>query len=233
MPQTLKVKAVLFDLGNTLVYQQPYEPFQRILQTNGVIKSLEEIREAFEKGNKEFDVEKHIALPPHEFYVRWNMNILKHLGITRSVRSLAEEIDRQWFNFSKVYVYPEVKDSLRRLKQMGLKLGVVTGGYELDIEQILPKAGLEKFFDVCVGADTTGKRKPSPQAFKHALKRLDVKPEEAVFVGDSLEQDYLGAQKVGMKAVLIQREGKPAAGVKAIASLRQIFDVLRMMSAFY
>lgn len=120
LPRTLKVKAVLFDLGGTLVYQQPYEPFQRIL----------------------------------------------------------------------------------------------------------PRAGLEEFFDVCVGFDTTGKRKPSPEAFKHALRRLDVKPEEAIFVGDNLEQDYLGAQKVGMKALLIQREGKSAAGVKTIASLEEIFDVL-------
>jgi len=139
---------------------------------------------------------------------------------------LAEEIDSQWFNFSKVYVYREVKDSLRRLKQMGLKLGVVTRGYEFDLEQILPRAGLEEYFDVCVGADTIGKRKPSPEAFKHALKQLDVKPEEAIFVGDNLEQDYFGAKKVGMKAVLIQREGKPVAGVKAITSLREIFDVL-------
>jgi len=224
--KTLKIKAVLFDLGNTLVYQQPCEPFRRILQANGVFKSIQEIREAFEKGGREFDVERHKALPSHEFYTQWNMAILKHLGITRSVRRLAREIDRQWFNFSKVYVYPEVKDSLSRLKHMGLKLGVVTRGYELDIKQILPRAGLIEFFDVCVGADTTGKRKPSPEAFKHALKQLKVKPEEAIFVGDSLEQDYLGAHKVGMKAVLIQREGNAVAGVKAVTSLRKIFDVL-------
>jgi len=227
VPKTLRIRAVLFDLGNTLVYQQLHEAFQRILQANGVLKSLEEIREAFEKGIKEFDVEKHKALGPHEFYTQWNMPILKHLGITHhSARKLAEEIDRQWFNFSKIYVYPDVEDSLRRLKQMGLKLGLVTGSYELDIEQILPKTGLEEYFDVCVGFDTTGKRKPEPEAFKYALKQLKVKPEEAIFVGDSLEQDYLGAQKVGMKALLIRREGTPLAGVKAITSLREIFKVL-------
>jgi len=226
VPKALKVKAVLFDLGNTLVNQQPYEPFQRIMQANGVFKPIEDLREAFEKGSKEFDVEKHKPLGPHEFYVQWNMSILKHLGITRSVRKLAEEIERQWFNFSKIYVYSDVKDSLRRLKEMGLKLGVVTGGYELDIGQILPRAGLEQFFDVCVGYDTIGKRKPDPEAFKHALKQLKVKPEEAIFVGDHLEQDYLGAQKVGMKALLIQREGNPTAGVKAITSLKEIFDFL-------
>jgi len=226
VPKTLKVKAVLFDLGDTLVYQKPHEPFQKILQANGVFKLIEDIRKAFEKGNREFDVDKHVGLPSHEFYTQWNMTILKHLGITRSVRKLAEEIDRQWFNFSKVYVYPEVKDSLLKLKEMGLKLGVVTGGYELDIEQILPSAGLEEFFEVCVGTDTTGKRKPSPESFRHALETLGVKPEETIFVGDSLERDYFGAQKVGLKAVLIRREGKPIAGVETITSLREIFDVL-------
>jgi len=77
VPKTMKVKALLFDLGGTLVYQQPCEPFQRILQANGVFKSIEEIREAFEKGSKEFDGEKHKALPPHEFYTRWNIVILE------------------------------------------------------------------------------------------------------------------------------------------------------------
>jgi len=226
VPKPLKVKAVLFDMGNTLVFQHPLEAFQRILQAKGIAKSIDEVREAFEKNSRDFDVEKHKPLGPHEFYVRWNMNILKHLGITRSVRRLAEEIEREWFNFSKIYVYPEVKDSLRRLKRIGLKLGVVTGGYELDIEQILPKAGLRQFFDICVGCDTIGKSKPDPKAFKHALKQLGVKPEEAIFVGDHIEQDYLGAQKVGMKAVLIQREGRPVAGFKAITSLRKIFDLL-------
>jgi putative hydrolase of the HAD superfamily len=226
MPKTLKVKAVLFDLGNTLVYQQLYEPFQRILQANGVFKSIEEIREAFEKGNREFNADRQVVYPPHEFYVRWNMTILKNLGLTSSLRELAEEIDRQWFNFSKIYVYPEVKDSLRRLKSIGLKLGLVTGSYELDIQQILPQAGLEELFDVCVGADTAGKRKPEPEAFKHALKQLKLKPREALFVGDRLKEDYMGALKVGMKAVLIQRDGKPAARVNTIRNLREIFDFL-------
>lgn len=222
----MKIKAVLFDLGNTLVYQQPYEAFQRILQANGVFKTIEEIQQAVEKGNREFDVNRRVVPSPREFYAAWNMAILNHLGITRSIRKLAEEIDRQWFSYSKVYVYPEVMESLRRLKQMGLKLGVVTGGYELDIQQILPTTGLDEFFDVCVGADTTGKRKPEPEAFKHALRQLGVKPEEAIFVGDRLEQDYLGAQKVGINAVLIQREGKPIAGVKTITNLTGIFVAL-------
>jgi len=180
------------------------------------------------KGNQEFDIDKHCHLPAHEFYTEWNIKELKHLGITDPAKAkrLAEEVNFQWFNFAHIYVYPDVKETLQRLKQIGLKLGIITGGYEEDVEKILPKAMLEKFFDVYVGVNTIGKRKPHPSAFKCALKQLGIKPKEAIFVGDQLEADYMGAQKVGIKALLIQREGMPIAGVTTIASLREIFDFL-------
>jgi FMN phosphatase YigB (HAD superfamily) len=47
-----------------------------------------------------------------------------------------------------------------------------------------------------------------------------------VFAGDRLEQDYLGAQRVGMKALLIVREGNPMTNVDYITSLREVFDFL-------
>ena len=228
MPKTAKIKAVLFDLGNTLVYMHPEETLQKILKTLGIVKSIDEVRQAMNKGNREFDIDEHCSLSAHEFYTEWNMVELKHLGITDKVkaRKMAEEVNFRWFEFAKVFVYPDVRRTLHRLKQMKLKLGIVTGGYEEDVEQIVSKAGLEGFFDVHVGVNTTGKRKPHRSAFKHALKQLGTKSQEAVFVGDQLEADYLGAQKVGMKAILIQREGKPIAGVKTISSLKDIFDLL-------
>jgi len=228
VPKTLNVKAVLFDLGNTLVYMYPEETFQKILEALGISKSLDDVKQAMIKGNQEFDIDKHSHLSAHEFYTEWSMVELRHLGITGNAkaRKLAEEIDFRWFEFAKVYVYPDVKETLQRLKHKGLKLGIITGGYEEDVEKILPKAGLEKFFEVYVGVNTTGKRKPHSEAFNYALKQLRIKPMEAVFVGDQLEADYIGAKKVGMKVFLIQREGKPIAGVETIASLKEIFDFL-------
>ena len=222
----MKIKAVLFDLGNTLIYQEPYEAFQRILKANGINKSLRAIREAFERGNREFEAERNMVTSPRDFYARWNMMILKHLGITQSLDRLAAEIDRQWFDFSKSHLYPEVKKSLNKLRKMGLRLGLVTGGYELDLERILPEVGLQGFFDVQVGADTVGKRKPHPEAFAFALKQLGVEPKEAVFVGDIYEIDYLGAQNAGMAPVLIRRDGASMSGVRTIRTLDDIFALL-------
>jgi putative hydrolase of the HAD superfamily len=229
----LTIKAVLFDLGNTLVYQNPYKTFQKILGTYGIIRTTEEIEEAFAKAGREFDIEKHSRLSAHEFYTQLNIQILKHLGITNSnsLQALAEDIDIQWFKVSKIYVYRDAKPSLAKLKKMGLKLGLITDGYKNDLEKILPKVSLEKFFDVCICGDTVGKRKPNPKVFKHALNKLNIRASEAIFVGDRLDTDYLGAKKTGMTPILIRRDSnkQEVAGVRSITSLKEVFKVLETM----
>jgi len=237
------IKAILFDLGNTLVYSHPEQTFQKILSQQGVTKSLDEVRAALIRGNKEFDIDSHIGLSVHEFYTKWNIVQLKHLGLKGSkARKLAESIHTQWWKFAEFYAFPEVKDTLQRLKQEGLKLGVVTGGFEEDIEMILPRTGLDRFFDVKVGANTIGKRKPDPEAFRYALKQLGIKPREAIFVGDNFENDYLGAQKVGVTPVLINRRDvsvlrlytdsclKLPAETRIIERLDEIFEILKQVN---
>lgn len=234
------IKAVLFDLGDTLVYSNPEETFRGILARHGMFKSVEEVKEALIEGNKEFDISKHEGLTANEFYMQWNIVGLKHLGSEgRKARKLAESINAEWWKFADFHVFPEVKDTLQRLKRAGLKLGIVTGGFEEDIEMIVPKAGLDKYFDVMVGVNTTGKRKPHPKAFKHALKKLGVRSFEALFVGDNFENDYVGAQKVGIVPVLVKRKDSSIlrlytaecvrlpSDIRTIESLDDIFEVLK------
>lgn len=224
----MAIKAVLFDLGNTLVYSCPEEAFQEILRTHGIVETIDRVKQAIIKGNQEFDIEKHVHLPAHEFYTRWNLVELKHLGIRDQANAmkLAEDIDSEWFEHAQLYLYPDVKPTLQRLKQMGLKLGIITGGYEEDVEKILPKVGLQDVFDVCVGVNTIGKRKPSPEVFQYTLKKLGVTPDEAVFVGDDLKRDYLGAKQAGLTAVLIRREGSATSDIRCIKRLDEIFEIL-------
>jgi putative hydrolase of the HAD superfamily len=224
----LAIKAVLFDLGNTLVYSCPEEAFQEILRTHGIVETIDRVKQAIIKGNQEFDIEKHVHLPAHEFYTRWNLVELKHLGIRDQANAmkLAEDIDSEWFEYAQLHLYPEVKPILQRLKQMGLKLGIITGGYEEDLEKILPKVGLHDFFDICVGVNTIGKRKPNREVFQYALKKLGIAPKEAVFVGDDLKRDYLGAEKAGLIPVLIRREDSATSDIRCIKRLDEIFEVL-------
>jgi HAD superfamily hydrolase (TIGR01662 family) len=239
----LKIKAILFDLGNTLVYTHPEITFQRILADHSVTKPLEEVKEALVRGNAEFDIKKHEGLTAHQFYTQWNIIQLKHLGLKGSrARRLAATINSQWWKYAESHVYPDVERTLLRLRQMGLKLGIVSGGFEEDIEAIMLKTGLDDFFVVKVGVNTTGKRKPHPEAFKHALKQLGIQPSEAIFVGDNYKADYEGAEKVGMTPVLIGRKCPPLqklftevclelpSGVRSIRRLDEIFDVLKIVN---
>ena len=237
------IEAVLFDLGNTLVYSNPEDTFHRILAMQSIAKSLEEIRNAMIKGNKELDVSVHEELSAHEFYTQWNMVQLKHLGLEGSeARKIAESINIHWWKSAEFHVYPEVEETLHRLKQTGLKLGLITGGFEEDIDMILPKTGLDMFFDVKVGVNTTGKRKPHLTVFRYALNQLGLRPHETIFVGDNFEADYVGAQKVGMIPVLIKRKGQPLQrlhtdscaklphGIRTIERLDEVFDILKQAS---
>ena len=224
----MTIEAVLFDLGNTLVYTCPEEAFQEILRVHGIHEPIDRVKQAMIKGNQEFDIEKYVHLPAHEFYTRWNLVELKHLGIRDqpNAMKLAEDIDSEWFEHAQLHLYPDVKPTLQRLKQVGLKLGIITGGYEEDVEKILPKVGLQDVFDVCVGVNTIGKRKPSPEVFQYTLRKLGVTPDEAVFVGDDLKRDYLGAKQAGLTAVLIRREGLATSDIRCIKRLDEIFEIL-------
>ena len=239
----MTIKAVLFDLGNTLVYSHPEVTFQRILAEHGIAKPLDEVTSAMIRGTAEFDIEKHEGLSAHEFYTRWNIVQLRHLGLKGlKARVLAGTIDSQWWKYAEFHVYSDVRETLLRLRKMGLKLGIITGGFEEDIEMILPEMGLDELFDVKVGVNTTGKRKPNPKTFRYALKQLKLKPSEAVFVGDNLKADYEGADKVGMIPVLIKRRSSPtqrlftdtcseiSSEIRTIEALDGIFEVLKTVN---
>jgi len=100
----------------------------------------------------------------------------------------------------------------------------VTNGTENDFKKILQKLDLTNRFDVLVGVDTCKKGKPNKEIFLNALDKIHVNPEDAIFIGDSVEYDYEGARKAGLKPILIDRNGNAPANVEAIKSLTQILS---------
>jgi len=217
------LKAVLFDLDGTLVRTAPIsEIFLRILRKHNVHVSLK-VREEFFPEVAEMDL-KSFKLPYMEFWRVHNLRILKKLGIQGDLERLADALTVEWWDNAELRVYPEVKDVLRSLRQMGLKIGIVSNGFQIDIHEILSRTGLESEFDVTVGVDDAGKPKPHPEIFEYALKKLKIKPHEALFVGDNPKTDYRGAEAAGLKPLLIDRSGKIQGQYRKIRSLREIVN---------
>jgi putative hydrolase of the HAD superfamily len=92
---------------------------------------------------------------------------------------------------------------LEAFRARGLKLALVsnTVSPRWAMEPVLERMGLVDRLDAIVLSSEVGKRKPHPAIFEHALDELGVAPVEALFVGDRLEADVLGASRVGMKTV--------------------------------
>ena len=227
----MTIKAVLFDLGNTLVkydFGSPEEVFQRVLISMGISKSLDDMKKAFLNAEREAEDINLLSslgkIKCEEFWYQWDSLVLKHLKIEET-GELPKIIQSRWFDFVDSTLYPEVKDVLSELKQRGLKIGLISTAYEEEIHFILEKADLEKTtFDIIVGVDTIKKVKPNPDIFKYAITKLDVKLEETMFVGDSVDADYKGAENAGIHALLIDRTEKKQSDLRTIKNLKEILS---------
>ncbi len=91
---------------------------------------------------------------------------------------------------------------LGRLKNR-YRLGVVSNFYG-NVETLCDEAGLSNHLDLVLDSTCIGLSKPDPEIFLLALKRMDVAPTEAIFVGDSYERDIMPARGLGMKTVWLQ-----------------------------
>jgi putative hydrolase of the HAD superfamily len=113
-------------------------------------------------------------------------------------------------------------EALDRLRAAGFRLGVVSNS-DGRAEEALVAAGLRTCFEVVVDSQLVGFEKPDPRIFHLALKQMDVRPDEAVYVGDIYEVDVVGARRAGMSVVLVDplcnHTGRDVTSVRSITEL--------------
>ena len=224
----MTLKAVLFDLGLTLIHTVSFpEIYRRILVKFNVNVSINDIIEAQNSTATEFDISTYNKHRREEFWVDYNVTLLKKLDIQENIVFLANQIDELWWIFSDVQLYPEVESTLSELKAKDLKLGLISNGFKKDITYVLEKLKLEKWFDSVVCIDSCNCAKPDNQIFLFALDQLAIKSSEAIFVGDSISHDYEGALGVGIKPYLIDREGKYSDNYNRIENLTDLLGVIK------
>ena len=148
---------------------------------------------------------------------------------------LEKELHEVYFKrMGKVGFFPEVKSVLLSLREKGFKLGLLSNTENLPVDHIEKKIHISKYFDaVCYSFDIQV-LKPDKIAFDCILSKLNVKPSEALMVGDSLRADIGGAKKVGMHNCLINRSGKvinysaikPEFEIKSLNELKKVLGDL-------
>ncbi len=126
--------------------------------------------------------------------------------------------------------YPNVDYVLLKLKGMGLKLAIVTDAPRLKAWIRLAAMKLSNYFDVVVAFEDTKQHKPSKMPFQAALKQLKLKPEECLMVGDWPERDIKGAKAIGIKTCFARYGNLKAKRVNAdyeIKNIKELLDIAK------
>ena len=111
---------------------------------------------------------------------------------------------------SEAAEFPAHYRALLRALHGRYKLAVVSNfDYTPTALGMLSGAGVADLFDTIVVSDEIGWRKPRPEIFEVALRRLGVAASESLFVGDRADIDVIGAQRLGMPVAWVNRDRKP------------------------
>ncbi|MCR5217136.1 HAD family hydrolase [Treponema sp.] len=102
--------------------------------------------------------------------------------------------------FRKIKPYPHVYESIKAMKDAGLKIGILS---DFPPEQKEDIWGIRDLCDVCIGSEESGALKPSKYPFGILAQKLNLKPQEILYVGNSRKYDIEGAKNAGMKSAYI------------------------------
>lgn len=221
------IKAVLFDLGGTLVKTVDIpEIYRRILENHGVYVHTNQIKEAHEANEGKID---HIAAQlkiGYKFWYDWNKSIMESLGFGKRSEYLGKKIADLWWGYADLELYSDVETTIQDLRAKDLKVGIVTNGFKYDYLVILEKLDLIDIFDIIVGPDSCGYGKPDKQIFLYTLDLLGLESTEVIYVGNEYKYDYIGAKNAGIIPLLINREQGIHAGISSISSLNQVLNYI-------
>jgi putative hydrolase of the HAD superfamily len=163
--------------------------------------------------------------------------VLEKLGLYEK-RLIPEMVKTYRAHEPAISPYPDVKPVLTKLDANGYKLGLITDGDVNAQKNKLRALKIGQFFGCAIFSDQYGveKRKPHISPYKRVLETLRVLPHESAYIGDNPFKDFIGARKLGMRAVRIMRGQYKATDVEKqqdadvrIDSLYQVFDVLNLV----
>jgi putative hydrolase of the HAD superfamily len=240
------VKAIVFDFIGTLCELVSYsleeaeEKMFASLVRNGYNLDHESFFRAYGEAHQKYREIRYEQLVEvaNAVWISEALNSLGHKtspedeGIKTAVNAFFEHY------LTALRLRPSAGSTLEQLGQE-YKLGLISNyTYAPLIYAALRELQIDGFFDVVVVSEAVGWRKPSPRIFREVLRRLRLRADEVVFVGDTPLEDILGAKRVGMHTVFIPSQFKTLADLEnaplqpdyVITSLRDVPVILNRIN---
>ncbi len=210
---------VLIDVGDTIAKAHPSwrDVYATVFEGHGIDASMKEFETAFRAAWVDWAHEGPFEATEEASFQRLtelDQLVFDRLGYHDLPESFFRDVDRAFRQRSAFFVFPDVVPALDVMQRAGLRLGVVSnwGWYAPELLQTLE---LARHFEIMSISARVGYQKPHRAIFEHALDLLEVRPEDAIHVGDDPEADVLGARRVGIEPVLIDRHGRVDAPIGA------------------
>jgi putative hydrolase of the HAD superfamily len=228
------IKAVFFDAGNTLLLPYPSveEVCAEVLAEHGLHPSLEDIRRGLERSERYYE-ERYWAddtfwASEEEAAAMWSEMYALAMEESGADDPLAmgRLLYDEFGKGERWALYPDVLPAMRRLRSMGIRMGVVSN-WDVRLPGLCHHLGLSSYLDFVISSANLGRIKPEASIFRSALGRAGVEPGQAMHVGDHYYADVLGARAAGIHPVLLDRAGMADnADCMVINSLEELPDLV-------
>ena len=127
---------------------------------------------------------------------------LKQLGVEGDLTAVLKKWDAYYCKHGgDVTIYPDIPEVLKKLKENGISLGVITSKNQEEYDYDMIRLGLADYFSITVTATDTSEHKPDPAPMLFYLEKAGILPEQAVYIGDSI-YDMKCAEGAGVPRAL-------------------------------
>ena len=218
----MMIKAVLFDLDNTLIDFMRMKHASVDAALNAMLGSGLNMTKA--------------AASKKLYEIYWKEGIEDQKIFQKFIKQVKGTLDYKLLSAGIVAYrkaqagvlepYAQVMPTLIKLREKGLKLAIVTDAPKLRAWIRLTEMRLDPFFDVVVAYEDTEKKKPDKAPFLAATKQLKVEPEQCMMVGDWPERDIKGAKLLGMKTAFAKYGATKESTVKADYTLKSVEELV-------
>ena len=243
------IDTVLFDMGGTLE-DIHVDDESRLASIQGVLdilrahgidpdKDFETAASAINAGWERYGAyrdPRQRELKPEKI---WGSFVLTDFGLDEeSVRSYAEELAHMWevTHYHRA-LRPHVREMLEGLKDLGMKLGVISNTASLyQVFDILKEYGIRDYFQDVTLSSVTGYRKPNPNIFMVSLHQVQSDPAHCAYVGDTISRDVIGPIRMGFGATFHidsyltrLKDTYVSPDVKATYNIQDIYEVYTIL----
>ena len=202
-----EVRFLFFDIGNTLLF--PNRPKMLSPIPTDRHPTLAQWQALERRTKAEFDRDMQRGRVDHSFWWIFHSYLLEDLNESRddeTRKTLVQELVQNTQNSANWdQILPDTRAALDRIRKR-FRIAVISNA-DGRIENILSHCGIADCFETITDSGIVGLEKPRPEIFYAALKTMNARADESLYVGDVYSVDYAGATRAGMQAVLFDVAG--------------------------